>query len=257
MRGNVSGSACWCHLNQRRGDMGKAERRVLYSVLGPLPKVTSAPLVSVPNPHLCALRLEFSCSSIVCAFNSLPVLPFVSILVHFLVWVIYSIGACFTLAPINSCITLTYSTFPFPLLSVVCLCLAFLSYDAFSLLHRNTLIGDNFFCSCTLIFDPFPTTAKFDNEVLQQEHNSMVHLEINFQHTANELHYLRNSNSRPNLNLPQPPSFSGIHNELHTFKLLSYVNFSEVTITRIQISNVNYCTQTVSSLALPATGMSP
>ena len=36
-------------------------------VLGLLPIVTSAPLVSVPNPHLCALRLEFSCSSIVCA----------------------------------------------------------------------------------------------------------------------------------------------------------------------------------------------
>ena len=32
-------------------------------LLGPLPIVTSAPLVSVPNPHLCALRLEFNCAS--------------------------------------------------------------------------------------------------------------------------------------------------------------------------------------------------
>ena len=33
-------------------------------VLGPLPIVTIASLVSVPNPHLCALRLEFICSCI-------------------------------------------------------------------------------------------------------------------------------------------------------------------------------------------------
>ena len=69
------------------------------------------------------------------------------------------------------------------------------------------------------IFDPFPTTAEFDNEVLQQEQNHMAHLETNLQHMANELHYLRNAYSRPNLNLPQQPSFSGLPSELHTFKL--------------------------------------
>ena len=69
------------------------------------------------------------------------------------------------------------------------------------------------------IFDPFPAMAKFDNEVLQQEPDRMAHLENNFQHMANEHHYLRNANSRPNLNLPQPPLFSGIPSELHTFKL--------------------------------------
>ena len=43
-------------------------------VLGPLPIVTSASLVSVPNPHLCAFSLEFNCSYIECALVTL-VLP--------------------------------------------------------------------------------------------------------------------------------------------------------------------------------------
>ena len=33
-------------------------------VLGPLPIVPSASLVSLPNPHLCASSLVFSCASI-------------------------------------------------------------------------------------------------------------------------------------------------------------------------------------------------
>ena len=36
-------------------------------VIGPLPIVTSASLVSVPNPHLCAYILEYSCASSMCA----------------------------------------------------------------------------------------------------------------------------------------------------------------------------------------------
>ena len=36
-------------------------------MLGPLPTVISASLVSVPNPHLCALSLKFSTSCIECA----------------------------------------------------------------------------------------------------------------------------------------------------------------------------------------------
>ena len=38
-----------------------------WTMLGPLPSVTSAPIVSVPNSHPCAYRLEFSCSPSVCA----------------------------------------------------------------------------------------------------------------------------------------------------------------------------------------------
>ena len=43
-------------------------RGVAAPMLGPLPIVTSASLVSVSNPHLCAYILEYSCASSVCVF---------------------------------------------------------------------------------------------------------------------------------------------------------------------------------------------
>ena len=45
-------------------------------MLGPLPLVTSAPLVSVLNPHPCAYRLELSCASSVRVFEFYLVLPY-------------------------------------------------------------------------------------------------------------------------------------------------------------------------------------
>ena len=37
------------------------------NLLGPLPLVTSAPIVSVPNPHYCASRLYYICAYSVCS----------------------------------------------------------------------------------------------------------------------------------------------------------------------------------------------
>ena len=45
-------------------------------LLGPLPLVTSAPIVSVPNPHLCAYRLEPSCVYMHCDSSSPISVPF-------------------------------------------------------------------------------------------------------------------------------------------------------------------------------------
>ena len=86
--------------------------------------------------------------------------------------------------------------------------------------------------------------ASFDEQVLQDEFGRVAQLESHFsqvvnelRQTTSELHHLRNLVSqnipppqfhnphppppptRPNLNLPQPPPFSGNPSELSTFKL--------------------------------------
>ena len=115
----------------RRSGHDATGERVGDMMLGPLPIVTSVSLVSVPNPHLCALSLEFTCSYIECALVIL-VLPLEFHSSSYLNLVLMLNRNVASLVPINSCITLSHSTFPSPLLSIVCLCLAFLSYDAFS-----------------------------------------------------------------------------------------------------------------------------
>ena len=76
--------------------------------------------------------------------------------------------------------------------------------------------------------------ADFDAEVLQQdqqqqEQNRLFQLGQKIQLLVNEIHHLCNvvartfstppTQSRPNLNLPQPPPFSRVPSELPTFKL--------------------------------------
>ena len=81
--------------------------------------------------------------------------------------------------------------------------------------------------------------AEYDETVLQHEQSRVAFLEhqnqihsSNFQHMAQELNHLRNvisqpnqppihsiPNSRPNINLPHPPSFSGNPGELYSFKI--------------------------------------
>ena len=74
--------------------------------------------------------------------------------------------------------------------------------------------------------------AAFDEEVMRQDPNRMKYLENHFQHLLNEVHHLRSivaqppppqpQHVRPNLNLPQPPPFSGVPNEFPTFKLKTF-----------------------------------
>ena len=66
--------------------------------------------------------------------------------------------------------------------------------------------------------------ASFDNEALQEEKNLISYLEQNVQYLINQIQQLKSQPQPqlptcPNLNLPQPPQFSGIPTELPLFKL--------------------------------------